>query len=377
MSANARYLQEQVVQDLARKMVFVSGPRQVGKTTLARSLPGAEEGYLSWDIPAHRERILRGELPVSDLWAFDEIHNYSRWRGFLKGIYDATAGGTGPVRQRILVTGSGRLELFGAGGDSLQGRYHLLRLHPLSVAEAGIDGAEGLSALLQLGGFPEPFFGGSETQARRWSREYRARLLDEDVRSLAQIRDVGRLEEMMLRLPDLVGSPLSVNALRENLQVAHKTAAAWLDALERLFAIFRLLPFGEPRIRAVKHERKHYHFDWSLVRNPGARFENMVACHLLKWVHYRQDVEGVDLELRFFRDVDRREVDFVVTQDRQPTLFVECKRGDRDIDRPLRYLKTRFPDAEAIQISLTGERDYRTPEGIRAMPALSFLRQLV
>lgn len=127
----------------------------------------------------------------------------------------------------------------------------------------------------------------------------------------------------------------------------------------------------------MKQERKHYHFDWSLVRDPGARFENMVACHLLKWVHYRQDVEGVDLELRFFRDTDRREVDFVVVEDRQPILFVECKLGERDIDRPLRYLKKRFPDAEAMQVSLAGQRDYRTPEGVCAVPALRFLRQLV
>ena len=360
-------------------MVFVTGPRQVGKTTLARSLPSAENGYLSWDVPAHRERILRGELPATALWVFDEIHKYSRWRDFLKGIYDATtlSERAAALRQRILVTGSGRLELFGAGGDSLQGRYHLLRLHPFSVAEADIEDDDGLARLVRLGGFPEPFLGDNETQARRWSREYRARLLEEEVRSLARIQDLSRLEEMMLRLPDLVGSPLSVNALREDLQIAHKTAASWLDTLERLFAIFRVLPFGAVRIRAVKQERKHYHFDWSVVRDPGPRFENLVACHLLKWVHFQQDVQGRDMELRFFRDVDGREVDFVVTEGRQPTLFVECKLRDRDIDRPLRYLKARFPNAEAIQIALAGKRDYRTPDGVRAMPALPFLRDLV
>ncbi len=380
MEATTRYLQDQIVKDLARKMVFVSGPRQVGKTTLTRGLPGAEDGYLSWDIAAHRERILRRELPAAELWVFDEIHKYSRWRGFLKDIYDdagALPAGTSASRQRILVTGSGRLELFGAGGDSLQGRYHLLRLHPFSVAEAGIEDDDGLAQLLRLGGFPEPFLGGDETQARRWSREYRGRLLEEEVRSLARIQDLSRLEEMMLRLPDLVGSPLSVNALREDLQIAHKTAAAWLDALERLFALFRVPPFGAPRIRAVKQERKHYHFDWSVVRDPGARFENLVACHLMKWVHFRQDVEGRDAELRFFRDVDRREVDFVVMEGQQPVLFVECKLRDRDIDRPLRYLKARFPNAEAVQIALAGKRDYRTPEGIRATPAVAFLRTLV
>ena len=372
MSVAPRYLAPQVRHDLERKMVFVSGPRQVGKTTLARSVPGAARGYLSWDVEADRERILRRELPAASLWIFDEIHKYRRWRDFLKALYDARSGG-----QKILVTGSGRLELFRFGGDSLQGRYHLLRLHPFSVAEAGIEDANGLSDLSRLGGFPEPFLGASETEARRWSRAYRARLVEEEVAALARIRDLGRLEEMMLRLPDLVGAPLSVNALREDLQVAHKTAASWLDALERLFAIFRLPPFGAPRIRAVKKERKHYHFDWSVVRDEGARFENLVACHLLKWVHFEQDANGRELELRYFRDVDRREVDFVVTDDRQPFLFVECELADREIDRGLRYLKARFPAADAFQIACSGRRDYVTPDGIRAMPAVDFLRTLV
>jgi len=372
MKTSTRYLTAQVGDDLRRKMVFVAGPRQVGKTTLARSLPGARDGYLNWDADAHRERILRNELPEADLWVFDEIHKYTRWRGFLKGLYDTRQPG-----QRILVTGSGRLELFGHGGDSLQGRYHLLHLHPFSVAELGIDKTADLQDLFRLGGFPGPFLGGSESAARRWSREYRSRLIKEEIASLTGIRDLGRLEQMVLRLPDLVGSPLSINALREDLQVAHKTAAAWLDALERLFGLFRIAPFGAPRIRAVKRERKHYHFDWSIVPDAGARFENLVACHLLKWLHFRQETQGLDLELRFFRDVDRREVDFVVTENRKPVLLVECKLQDRGLDPGLRYLKKRFPDAEAVQVALTGARDYRTPEGIRGMPALDFLRTLV
>lgn len=371
MAPLARYLVPQVQRDLERKMVFLAGPRQVGKTTLARSLPGATDGYLNWDIDIDRERILRRELPPADLWVFDEIHKYRRWRGFLKGLWDARR-----ERQKLLVTGSGRLELFGFGGDSLQGRYHLLRLHPLSVAEAGVSDAEGLADLLRLGGFPEPWLGGSEVEARRWSRQYRTRVLEEDVTALTGIRDLGRLEEMMLRLPDLVGSPLSINALREDLEVAHRTASNWLDTLERLFAIFRLAPFGAPRIRAVKQERKHYHFDWSVVREPAARFENLVACHLLKWVHFQQDTEGCGVELRYFRDVDGREVDFVVTENRAPTLLVECKLADRAIDRGLRYLSRRFPDARAIQLALDGRRDFVTPEGVRAMPAIDFLRTL-
>jgi predicted AAA+ superfamily ATPase len=372
MGVRRRYLASQVRRDLERKMVFVAGPRQVGKTTLARSLPGALPGYLSWDVAEHRDRILRKELPASRLWVFDEIHKYRSWRGFLKGLYDGRRRG-----QRILVTGSARLDFYRFGGDSLQGRYHLLRLHPFSVAELRMRTSSGLQDLLTLGGFPEPFLGGSEVEARRWSREYRSRLVREDLAGLERIQDLGNLELLALRLPALVGSPLSINALREDLRLSHKTVAGWLNALERLYAIFRLPPFGAPRIRAVKKEQKHYHLDWSIVPSEAARFENLVSSHLLKWVHFEQDARGRDLELRYFRDTDGREVDFVVVEGRQPLLLVECKWGDAEADRSLRYLKVRFPEAEAWQVSAVGRKDYVTPEGIRVAPALGLLRALV
>lgn len=146
-------MRKQVDADLVRKMVFVAGPRQVGKTTLGLSLPDARSGYLNWNIPEHRERILRRELPPGSLWFFDEIHKYRTWRNYLKGLYDGR-----PDNQRILVTGSARLELYRYAGDSLQGRYHMLRLHPLSAAELDINSESDFAQLLTLGGFPEPFF---------------------------------------------------------------------------------------------------------------------------------------------------------------------------------------------------------------------------
>lgn len=372
MAARARYLAGQVRRDLARKMVFVAGPRQVGKTTLALGLPGARAGYLNWDVAEHRERILKRELPPGRLWLFDEIHKYRRWRNYLKGIYDGRRRG-----QRILVTGSGRLDLYRFGGDSLQGRYHLLRLHPFSAAELGLKTPAELRDLLKLGGFPEPYLSGSEIEARRWSRQHRTLLVREDVVSLERIEDLGHLELLVLRLPELVGSPLSINALREDLQVSHKAVSAWIAALERLYAMFRLAPLGAPRIRAVKKEQKHYLFDWSVIPNDAARFENLVACHLLKWVDFEQDSLGRDVELRYFRDVEGREVDFVVVEGRRPRLLIECKWSDAEVDRSLRYLKTRFPDAEAWQISATGSKDFVSPEGIRCAPALTLLGRLV
>lgn len=366
-----RYLESRVLKDLGRKMVFLAGPRQVGKTTLARKLIGREKGYLNWDIAADRERILRQELPPSRFWVFDEIHKYRRWRNYLKGIYDGR-----PAGQRILVTGSGRLDLYRFGGDSLQGRYHLHRLHPLTAAELGFTKPSQLLDLLRLGGFPEPFLSGSDIEARRWTREYRTRLIQDDVTSLERIQDLGQLELLMLRLPELVGAPLSVNALRDDLQVSHKALSSWIGALERLYVLYRLPPFGAPRIRAVRKEQKHYHFDWSLVPDDGPRFENMVAGHLLKWVHAEQDSLGRDLELRYFRDTDGREVDFVVVDKRKPILFVECKWSDTTPDRSLRYLKAKFPETEAWQVTATGTKDFQTPEGIRVAPALELLRGL-
>ena len=372
MNTTARYLTPQIKRDLARKMVFVAGPRQVGKTTLSKALPGADRGYLNWDVAAHREQILRARLPVSPLWIFDEIHKYRQWRNRLKGLYDNRRAG-----QRILVTGSGRLDLYRYGGDSLQGRYHLLRLHPFTVAELALTSGRQLRDLLDLGGFPEPFLSASRRHARRWSREYRARLVGEEVASLQRVTDLGSLELLMMRLPDLVGSPLSINAVREDLQVSHKTMVAWLNILEKLYVIFRLPPLGGPKIRAVKKSAKHYHFDWSVIGDDGARFENLVAAHLLKWTHYKQDTEGRDCELRYFRDTDGREVDFVVVEDGAPTLMVECKWSDADTDKNLRYLAAKYAQAEAWQLSAVGKKDYIDGNGIRVAPGIVFLRELV
>jgi len=366
-----RYLESQVRRDLKRKMVFVGGPRQVGKTTLARDILGSAAGLLNWDVPAQRDAILRQTFPRSRLWVFDELHKYRKWRNYLKGVFDARAPG-----QRILVIGSARLDYYRFGGDSLQGRYHYLRLHPLSAAELGLRSAKDLASLLALGGFPEPFLGGSQREARRWSNEYRSRLVREDLASLELVQDLGSMELLMTRLPELVGSPLSVNGLSEQIQISHKTVSKWLAILERLYAIFAVFPYGSPKVKAVRKARKHYHFDWSLIPEPAARFENLVASHLLKWANFREDAEGHRTELRYFRDIEGREVDFVVTENGRPVLLVECKSSDREISPSLRYLKARFPAVPGWQVSAAGERDYVSREGIRVAPALALLSTL-
>jgi hypothetical protein len=369
-----RYLKPFLRRDLARKMVFLSGPRQVGKTTLAQGLLGGdEERYFNWDYEPDRERILRGDWPAGPgLIVLDEIHKHRQWRNLVKGLFDKRR-----REVQILVTGSARLDLYRHGGDSLQGRYHFHQLHPLTVAELGLGTRKDLEPLLALSGFPEPYYAGSATEKKRWTLEYRSRLVREDLRDLERVTEVTALERLALRLPELVGSPLSYNNLREDLGVAHATVVRWVDILERLYFVFRIYPFGAPRLRAVKKPPKHYHWDWSLVPDPGARLENLVASHLLKWCHFERDTKGRELELAYFRDIDGREVDFVVLEDRKPIQLIECKSTAREAPKGLRYLRERFPRAEAVQLTLEEGIDRVSTREIHARSLVAFLCGLV
>ncbi len=375
-----RYLHEQALKDLKRKMLFISGPRQCGKTTFAQSLgkerlqsEGRSPQYLNWDSLLDRDIIMRESFAGEQgMIIFDEIHKYAHWRRLLKGLYDKRK-----EELRILVTGSARLDYYRHGGDSLQGRYHHLRLLPFSFREVTHLGADSLDQLFRLGGFPEPFLSGSEDEARRWSLEYRARLIEEDLAGLERVSQVSLVQRLAFRLPDLVGSPLSINSLREDLEVSHQTIARWIDILERIYHLFRIPPFGSPKIRAVKKECKHYHYDWTLCRDAGARFENMVACHLFKECCFIEDSKGIARELRYFRDTDRREVDFVVVEDSNPLLFVECKFSDTKISPALRYLKNKFPTVPALQVVQQAQIDFTNSDGIRVCSAEKFLAELV
>lgn len=365
-----RYLSEIIRDDLNKKMVFIGGPRQVGKTTLAQGI-SPYFGYLNWDNSEHRDLILRDRLPNQKLIVLDELHKYRKWRGWIKGKFD-----TLKSKHQFMVTGSARLDYYRFGGDSLQGRYFYHRLHPFSVKELKIITKEDFAQLFTLGGFPEPFLSGNHRDYKRWSRDYRTRLLRDDLTPLEVVEDLGSLEQMMIRLPDLVGSPLSINALREDLQKSHKTVARWLDIFERVYGIFRVSPFGGPRIRAVKQEQKHYHFDWGLCDKAGPKLENLVACHLLKTAHFIEDTEGDSCELRYFRDSDGREVDFVFLRGKKPTYFVEVKTGTTTASPHLVYLKRKYPEVESFQLHMEKSIDYISREGIRICPAWVFLQNL-
>ena len=372
-----RYIKTNVKQDLAEKMVFIGGPRQVGKTTFSLSLlpPGQNESspaYLNWDALADREAILAARLPAGQTTViFDEIHKYARWRNLMKGLFDKHKSSIA-----FIVTGSARLDYYRKGGDSLQGRYHYYRLHPLSVMECATTDTALVAQLLKFGGFPEPLLRGNETFHRRWLREQSSRILHEDLRDLERVREVSMLELLLQHLPACVGSPLSVNSLSKLLQVAHETVEHWITIFDRLYLSYRISPFGSVKIRAVRKEKKLYFWDWSRVENPGARFENMVAGQLLKYCHFLEDTEGYAMELRYIRDTDGREVDFVVLRDGLPEFAVECKTGERNASPACRYFKARTNIPKFYQVHL-GEADFDdAASGTRILPFATLCREL-
>ena len=376
MTSQPRYLESAVAAALARKMVFLGGPRQVGKTTLALSLLGAgadetHPAYFNWDDPRSAARVRRAELPPGEtLLLFDEIHKYARWRNLVKGIYD-----TEKSRRRILVTGSARLDYYRKGGDSLANRYRYFRLHPFSLREMNAAPSQSdLDALLRFGGFPEPLFQQDEREHRIWQRDRVSRVVRDDLRDLEQVREISLVEHLVDLLPARVGSPLSIKSLREDLQVDHKTALRWITILENLYLCFRISPFGAPKIRAVKKEQKLYLWDWSMAPEGGPRFENLVASQLLKYCHWIEDTEGHAMELRFLRDTDKREVDFVVLRNRKPLFAVECKSGERGVGPAIGYFAERTSIPRFYQVHL-GERHFETGPAT-VLPFRSFCQEL-
>ena len=370
-----RYIKNSVYDDLKTKMVFVAGPRQVGKTTFALTFlsePNEQHpAYLNWDDIQVRSAILRGELPLNEtMVVLDEIHKFARWRNLVKGFYD-----THKSNVSFIITGSARLDYYSKGGDSLQGRYHYYRLHPFSTPEINRDATENdVAKLIKFGGFPEPFLRGEEKFWRRWQRERLQRVIYEDIRDLENIKEISLLELLAEELPNRVGAPLSVKNLKELLQVAHETVERWLKIFERMYYCYRVPPFGAPKIRAVKKEQKLYFWDWSIVPDPGPRFENFVASHLLKYCNFLEDTEGFRMDLRFVRDTDKREVDFVVLKQGRPIFAVECKSGEKNVNPALFYFKERTPIPKFYQVH-EGRKDY-VNNGVRVLPIQNFCQEL-
>ena len=364
-----RYLKSQILKDIAKKMVFIGGPRQVGKTTLAKQILKTKTSYFNWDNVLHRQSLLKNELPVaSGQLIFDEIHKFKNWRSFIKGFYD-TYGET----TKILVTGSARLNHFKKGGDSLFGRYHYFRLHPFSLRELNSKAtASDVSALLNLGGFPEPVLSGSAKSYRRWALERLNRVVYTDIRDLEHIKEISSIELLAHALIDRIGSVLSIESLRQDLQVSHNTVSRWLDILEVLYLCYRISPLTSSLFRSVRKEQKLYFWDWAQAPTLASKFENMMASHLLKYCHYIEDTQGWKMDLRYLRDRSGREIDFVVLKNHKALFAVECKSCQQALSQNIKYFKERMPIPEFYQVHLETKDFGLANKGGRSLPFLKF-----
>ena len=355
-----RYLDDRVQADLARKMVFLTGPRQVGKTTLSRQLLAQQGGqYLSYDVPADRAMILhqRWSLQAS-LLVLDEVHKMPGWKAWLKGVYDGK-----PAGQQLLVTGSARMDTFRQGSESLAGRFFGLRLHPVSVREwceqTGATPDAALTHLLERGGFPEPCLAPDNELAERWRRQYFDGLVRNDVLEFSRIQEVGAIRLFAQLLRSRVGSPLSLASIARDLAVAPATLKKYLDILEALFIVFVVRPFHHNIARAVLQSPKVYFYDTGLVEgDAGLRFENLVATALLKQVQWQHDVQGKEVGLHYIRTKDGAEVDFALSEKNQLTALVECKLSDEKPHRALQRFAQELAPVQAVQVVRNARHSY-------------------
>ena len=387
-----------------RQMLFLMGPRQVGKTTTARESAAAigESTYFSWDNSDHRRTLLAGPEAIATalglhrlreekpICVLDEIHKYGRWKGLLKALFD-----TYGDRVRFLVTGSARLDVFKAGGDSLMGRYFPYRMHPLSVAELGsvelpgeeliraptkVDDARFL-ALVSHGGYPEPFLKNSDRFWRRWSATRTQQLMREDLRDLTQVRELGQVETLAELIADRIGNLVSYSSLSRDIGASVDSIRRWTRTLEFLYYCFSVRPWYKNVTRSLRKEPKYFLWDWSQVKDPGARAENMVASALLKAVHAWSDRGQGDFALHFIRDKERREVDFVVVRDGHPWFLVEVKSsGNASISAHLHRFQEQTGAKHAFQVAMDEpyvDRDCFSELRPIVVPARTFLSQLV
>ena len=383
-----------------RQMAFVSGPRQVGKTTTCRT---HADGYGNWDNLDDRELILSGPAKLVERFKldrltkttpvalFDELHKYPRWKQFLKGFFDTYAD-----QVRIIVTGSSRMDTYRRGGDSLMGRYFLYRMHPFSVAEALHQdlpdpkrivrspdkiGAKDFDALWEHGGYPEPYLKRDRRFTRRWQSLRSQQLLPGDVRDLTNIRQVDQLEMLVKLLSARSAHQLIYSNLAKEVQVTIDTTRRWIDALSSLHLGFRITPWFKNVSRSLRKEPKWFLRDWAGIEDTGDKAETFVGCHLLKAVEGWNDMGLGKFQVSYLRDRYQREVDFVVVRDGKPWFLVEVKQQDEAIGSALKNYQEQTKAPFAFQVVIDAEYVdadcFAKPRAPVVVPARTFLSQLL
>ena len=380
-----------------RQMAFVSGPRQVGKTTVCR---GMASTYINWDDQDSRDRVLKGPAEVArvaglqkvqarpPVLVFDELHRYPRWKTFLKGFFDVYG-----ENAKIVVTGSSRLDVFKRGGDSLMGRYFPYRMHPFSVAElahpalrrAVCGKPQVLSenewlALWTYGGYPEPFVRRDARFSRRWHNLRETQLLREDVREMTRIQELDQLVALAAILNERSSDQMVYATLARQVRVSENTVRGWVGALAALHVGFLVKPWHRNIAQAIRKEPKWFLRDWSMIQDTGKRAETFVACQLLKAVEGWTDLGFGKFDLFHIRDKQKREVDFLVTQDNRPWFLVEVKNAETHLSSALDLMQRQTGARHAFQVVI--EEPYVEVDCFRhqepvVVPARTFLSQLL
>jgi len=357
-------------------MVLLAGARQCGKTTLAKSLLSEFGQYLNWDIPADRKIIREIAWPKdASLVVLDELHKAPKWKNLLKGVADEFGN-----KPPVLVTGSARLDAFRKTGDALTGRHYFHRLHPIDVAESklflpdlGLE--ERVHRLLRAGGFPEAFL--NPTEAARLRNDRMELVTREDVRDLSRVSSWRGVSDMIELLRERVGKPVNYDNLARDLSISPPTARNWVELLEKLYIVFLVQPYSNRIARSIRKERRMYFLDCAAAYDDtgGAQVENLAACSLLKYTHFRKDAYGENWDLFYLRDKENREVDFVVTLNRKVQWLIEVKASDDEIGNSLKYYTEKLQPKQSLQLVLNLHRPQER-SGIQIHPLGVWLESL-
>ena len=368
-----RALTSSIRQDSDTRIVLLSGPRQVGKTTLSKMVFPSFE-YLNYDYPDHRVAVHeRSWDRRREMVVLDELHKMKNWKSWLKGIYDVEG-----TRPRLLVTGSARLDIVRKMGDSMAGRFFGYRLHPFDLKELTplSSPRECFETLMRVGGFPEPFLKGTDRFYARWRRSHIDIILRQDLPTPESVSDIHGVETLVELVRARVGATVSMANLAQDLQRDAKTVKRWLTVLENLYVLFKVPPFHRNIARSLLKEPKFYFFDNGLVNDTGARLENLVACALKKELDRLSDEEGLAATLHYLRTKDKREVDFAVCIDSVPTLLIEVKTSDDTPSKSLLHFAKLLPGAKPLQLVLNLTREKTYPNGIEIRSLIPWLEQM-
>ncbi|MBK9041553.1 MAG: ATP-binding protein [Bdellovibrionales bacterium] len=370
-----RYLKAALLKDLSKKIVIITGPRQVGKTTLSKALL-RDFDYYNYDNPQDRKRIHQSDVDFSYRpLILDELHKMRQWKRWLKGHFD-----TRTAIHPILVTGSARIDTYKKVGDSLAGRYYQFRLLPLDVKElvevSHAEPQKALESIFQLSGFPEPLLSNDVREYRRWRSSHLDIILRQDLLESGSIKSIRSIELLVELMAERVGSLISYNSLREDLGTDDKTVKRWFDELENSYVFFRVTPYSKKINRAVSKAPKYYFFDIPRVVNEGARFENLVALSIYKEILYRKDVLGEDYSLHFLRNKNQNEVDFLICHEKRPLMMVEVKLSDKNLENSFHIFEKGLGVISKIILVKNLDRNFTLKTGIQVLQASRWLEKM-